>query len=88
MTSSALFGGEEEKEDVLFRPQGSLAIARRSSRGYPFVTEARGVADQRSIGARTGRPGATPSTASPLATTDTPFTITCSMPTGGRDGSR
>src|SRR6266513_1103912 len=40
------------------------------------------------LGARTSLPGATPSTARPLATTDTPFTITCWMPTGGSDGSR
>ena len=29
------------------------------------------------VGARTGFPGVTPSTARPFATTDTPFTITC-----------
>jgi len=40
------------------------------------------------VGARTGFPGVTPSTACPFATTDTPFTITCSMPTGDSDGSR
>jgi CubicO group peptidase (beta-lactamase class C family) len=40
------------------------------------------------VGARTGSPGVTPSTACPFATTDTPFTITCSMPTGDSDGSR
>src|SRR2546426_6861762 len=39
-------------------------------------------------GARTAFPGATPSTACPFATTDTPFTITCWMPTGESDGSR
>jgi len=32
---------------------------------------------RRSIGARIAFPGATPSTARPFATTDTPFTITC-----------
>src|SRR5205823_10768946 len=39
-------------------------------------------------GARISFPGATPSTARPFATTDTPFTITWSTPTGESDGSR
>src|SRR5439155_24979319 len=37
---------------------------------------------------RTAFPGATPSIACPFATTDTPFTITCWMPTGASDGAR
>src|SRR5438067_190972 len=38
---------------------------------------ARRVASVGHLGARTSFPGATPSTARPSATTDTPFTITC-----------
>jgi DNA-binding transcriptional LysR family regulator len=38
-------------------------------------------------GARSAFPGAMPSTGCPSATTDTPLTITCRMPTGGSDGS-
>src|SRR5213082_1020927 len=49
---------------------------------------ARQVAGVGHRGARTSFPGATPSTARPFATTDTPFTITWSTPTGESDGSR
>jgi putative oxidoreductase len=52
------------------------AARRRSSRRTYEPSPRSIVRQRRSVGARTAVPGATPSTARPFATTETPFTIT------------
>lgn len=53
------------------------SAARRGSSRRTYEPSPRSIVRQRrSVGARTAVPGATPSTARPFATTETPFTIT------------